>query len=224
MKTIIAGSKSIQSYDLVAETIQLSAFTVTEVFSGMRSGPDIFGYRWGVNAKIPVRCFKPDWEKLGKPAELIKCFEMAAYADALIIITDGTDHVAEYQHRIARSCTLKVYSRVVERPKTTIVDLGRVLSSPTDAETPPTSPLVTVASPSVAPAYPPSQLSGTLTNPPATPTVRLTARSIVPSAFLIDASRFPKGTSPQSPAVVVRSPSDQSPVSPAPSDRPPLGG
>lgn len=125
MKTIISGSRTIQSYTVVEQAIRESGFIITHVFSGMRTGPDVFGYRWAMTQKIPVRTFQPDWAKLGKPADLIKCFEMAAYAEALISVNDGADHVADYQEKIARSCGLRIFTFRVERPKITLADQGR---------------------------------------------------------------------------------------------------
>lgn len=113
---------------MVEEAIRSSTFNITQVFSGMRTGPDIFGYRWAVTQKIPLRVFKPEWDKLGKPADLIKCFEMAAYSDAAIVLTDGSDHVAEYQIRIAKACGCKLFVVRVERQQTTLADYGRVQS------------------------------------------------------------------------------------------------
>lgn len=102
MKTIIAGSRTIQSYQVVLDAINSAPFKdqITEVFSGMATGPDIFGFRWAMENKKPVRQFLPDWKKLGKPAGIIRNVEMATYADAAIIVWDGsstgTGHILKY--------------------------------------------------------------------------------------------------------------------------------
>lgn len=102
MNTIIAGSRTIQSYDLVLKAIQDSGFAprITTVLCGMASGPDILGYRWAMTQKIPVRQFVPEWSKYGKPAGIIRNAEMATYADAAIVLWDGrstgTAHLLKY--------------------------------------------------------------------------------------------------------------------------------
>lgn len=129
MKTIIGGSKTIQDYQTLINAIETSPFPITTVFCGLRPGPDCLGMRWAVTQKLPIRYFKPDWKLLGKPADLIKCFEMAAFAEALVCVTDGTDHVAEYQIRIAKACQCRLHVVKVERLKNTIQDYGRQIST-----------------------------------------------------------------------------------------------
>lgn len=106
MKTIIAGSRTIQSYQMVLDAINSSGFAdqITCVFSGMASGPDIFGYRWALERKIPIRQFKPDWDKLGKQAGFIRNAEMCTFADAIIAVWDGrsngTKHIIKYSSQM----------------------------------------------------------------------------------------------------------------------------
>lgn len=102
MKTIICGSRTIQSYDVFLRALNTAPFLdkITVVFSGMAAGPDVFGYRWAMERKLPVRQFYPDWNKLGKPAGLIRNMEMCTYADAIIAVWDGrstgTGHIIKY--------------------------------------------------------------------------------------------------------------------------------
>ena len=106
MKTIIAGSRTIQSYDAVLRALAACGFAdrITSVFSGMASGPDIFGYRWALERKLPVRPFFPDWKTHGKPAGIIRNMEMVTYADAMVVLWDtrstGTKHIIEYSKKM----------------------------------------------------------------------------------------------------------------------------
>jgi hypothetical protein len=112
MKTIIAGSRNIHDYDLVATHIRLSNFTITEVFCGKAGGVDMLGCRWARNQKpeIPVRFFAAEWDKHGKVAGYIRNFEMAAYADQLILVWDGTSPGSANMLKRARGCGLRTYA------------------------------------------------------------------------------------------------------------------
>lgn len=94
MKLIIAGSRTLQ-FDLT--TIQnlidsLIAMDehIDEVVSGACRGIDISGQNWADFQNIPVKKFKPDWNKLGKSAGPIRNKEMAEYSDALLLIHNGS--------------------------------------------------------------------------------------------------------------------------------------
>ncbi len=129
MKTIIAGSRTIQSYDLVRRAIEDSGFSdqITTVFSGMSSGPDIFGFRWATERKIPIRQFKPEWDKLGKQAGYIRNAEMCTFADAIIAVWDGrsngTAHIIKYS--LQMDPPLRRYVVNVGPQLQTLQDYGR---------------------------------------------------------------------------------------------------
>lgn len=89
MKVIIAGSRNIDDYKLVVDTIQASGYSVTEVVSGCAVGPDRLGERWARANNIPVKEMPADWMKHGESAGPRRNRDMAEYADAAIIIWDG---------------------------------------------------------------------------------------------------------------------------------------
>lgn len=105
MKLIIAGSRTFAFnwYDIDC-AIKLSRLpeVVTEVVCGMARGIDLAGKSWanedwkqdyptcGYNGPIAVREFPADWDKFGKGAGHIRNKQMADYADALLLIWDGS--------------------------------------------------------------------------------------------------------------------------------------
>ncbi len=89
MKVIVAGSRTVCDYTLVARAIETSGFVITEVVSGGAGGPDTLGEHWAAEHSITVARFIPDWGRLGKRAGPLRNHEMAVYADALIAIWDG---------------------------------------------------------------------------------------------------------------------------------------
>lgn len=89
VKVIIAGSRSIGSYEDVGRAIEKAPFEITEVVSGGAQGVDQLGKFWAYQAGIPSKQFNAHWSEHGKAAGPIRNREMAAYADALIAIWDG---------------------------------------------------------------------------------------------------------------------------------------
>lgn len=53
MKTIIAGCRWIENYDIVCEAIEASGFDITEVVSGRANGIDTLGENWAEANGIP---------------------------------------------------------------------------------------------------------------------------------------------------------------------------
>ncbi|NBO70785.1 DUF2493 domain-containing protein [bacterium] len=89
MKVIIAGSRTIEDYALVAQSMQRCGFEVTEVVCGMATGIDTLGYRWAQCYNKPIKQMPANWNRDGKAAGPIRNREMAKYADAAVIIWDG---------------------------------------------------------------------------------------------------------------------------------------
>jgi len=82
---------------ILHDALSATDFNITEVVCGMARGADKLGYDWAVSNKIPVKEFKPNWEKHGKRAGFLRNIEMADYADGLIALWDlkskGTEHM-----------------------------------------------------------------------------------------------------------------------------------
>ena len=90
MRTIIAGSRTINDDSLIVNAINESGFNITEVVCGEARGADTFGKNWAIANKIPVKSFPAEWNIHGKSAGYKRNIVMAEYADALIAITTGS--------------------------------------------------------------------------------------------------------------------------------------
>ena len=86
MKVIIAGSRTIQDFNVVKKAIEESKFEIKEVISGGARGVDTLAIRWAKENKIPYKVFPADWEKYGRSAGAIRNRQMAKRADAVIAI------------------------------------------------------------------------------------------------------------------------------------------
>lgn len=89
MKTIIAGGRTLTSYETVCVAMSDFGEEVTEVVSGCASGADKLGEQWAQMRRIPVKRFRADWDTHGKAAGPIRNRQMADYAEALVAIWDG---------------------------------------------------------------------------------------------------------------------------------------
>ena len=93
MRCVIAGSRSITSYDAVCEAIKESRYDITVVVSGGARGVDLLGERWAKERGIPIETHNAIWRRedgsYNPGAGLIRNTEMARVADAGIIVWDG---------------------------------------------------------------------------------------------------------------------------------------
>ena len=112
MKTIIAGSRTIQDYNAVEQAVKASGFEISEVVSGGAGGVDTQAIRYArMNAK-PGKIFFAQWivnERYDKGAGYKRNVEMADYAEALIAVWDGKSGGTKHMIDTATKKGLKVY-------------------------------------------------------------------------------------------------------------------
>ena len=89
MKTIIAGSRDFNDYDMLKEYINQSLFEITEVVCGGAKGVDDLGLKWAMDNNKNLKIFMADWKVYGKSAGPIRNKQMADYCDQAIIICNN---------------------------------------------------------------------------------------------------------------------------------------
>jgi hypothetical protein len=109
MKTIIAGSRNIEEFEDIMSAVDESGFDITEVVSGTAKGVDTLGEAWASFHSIPIKRFRPQWNKYGRGAGIVRNGQMARYADALIAIWDGKSPGTKNMIDKATKEGLKVY-------------------------------------------------------------------------------------------------------------------
>ena len=113
MRVIVAGSRDITDYRIVADAIAQSGFNVTEVVSGACPGVDGLGERWSTHALIRLARFPAEWSKHGRAAGPIRNAAMAEYADALVAVTNGSPGTEDMINKM-RALGKPVYVREVD--------------------------------------------------------------------------------------------------------------
>ncbi len=119
MRTIIAGSRSLDDLALVEQAVKLSGFVITEVVSGCAPGIDRRGEQWAKLNGIPLKRMPADWDGPQlKRAGHVRNLQMGDYAaepdeqgevGGLIAIYDGISSGTADMIDIARARRLKVY-------------------------------------------------------------------------------------------------------------------
>lgn len=102
MRVVIAGSRSIQNWELLKATIASSPFPVTEIVSGMAQGIDLLAVDYAVIYQIPWLERPAEWRRYGVSAGYIRNTHMLEESDALIAIWDGVSRGTAHSIREAK--------------------------------------------------------------------------------------------------------------------------
>ena len=113
MKTIIAGSRFINNYNLVKRAIQICGFRITEILSGCAQGVDQLGERWAKQNGIKISQYPALWNQYGNSAGHIRNEIMASNAEALLLIWSGESKGSANMLKQAYKYKLKVYQYLV---------------------------------------------------------------------------------------------------------------
>lgn len=114
MRVIIAGSRNINSMDILEKAIDLSGFSITEVISGGAQGVDTLGENWATDYGITFKRFPALWEDYGRSAGYKRNVVMAQNADALIALWNGSSKGTKHMIDIAKKQKLKVFVHEVK--------------------------------------------------------------------------------------------------------------
>ncbi len=87
MKIAVVGSRTFDNYELLC--LELDKLEVTEIISGGAAGADSLGEKYAVECEIPIKIFKPDWNRYGKKAGMIRNSDIVDNCDILIAFWNG---------------------------------------------------------------------------------------------------------------------------------------
>ena len=112
VKVIIAGSRTIKyPYYQVVKAVKESGLwkKITTVCSGTCYGIDHAGELWAEEHGRAIKRFPADWDTKGRKAGIIRNYQMATYADALIAVWDGKSRGTKNMIETAFRLDLQVY-------------------------------------------------------------------------------------------------------------------
>lgn len=112
MKTIVAGSRGFNNYDLLCNELndwnQFGA-EITEIVSGTAQGADKLGEQFAKEYHFPIKQFPANWQEFGKSAGYIRNKQMADYAEVLIAFWDGKSKGTKHMIDLANQNELIVH-------------------------------------------------------------------------------------------------------------------
>ena len=109
MKCVIAGSRSIKSYDLVYQAFTNCDWSskITEIVSGTAKGVDRLGEELASNLGLEVAKFPANWS-LGRGAGHIRNGDMAKYTDIAIVLiendSNGSKNMVKQMKKLNKPC------------------------------------------------------------------------------------------------------------------------
>lgn len=106
MKLLIAGSRSITSFDLspyIPDEVDL-------IITGGAKGIDTLVEAYAKERGIPTLTVKPCYERYGRAAPILRDEEMVDLADSVLVIWDGVSrgsrHTADYARKKGKPLTV----------------------------------------------------------------------------------------------------------------------
>jgi hypothetical protein len=115
MKLIIAGSRTIQvqPFEIHALLQHYGIDPITEIVSGTAKGIDQGGEAYAKEVGVKCTQFPADWDLHGKSAGAKRNMEMGRYADALLLIWDGSSPGSKMMKTIMENLDKPVFEAVI---------------------------------------------------------------------------------------------------------------
>jgi len=127
LKLIVAGSRTI-TFDAhtIGSLIRHFQLKPTEIVSGGASGIDQCAAQYArLHPYLKFMEFRADWDRHGKSAGPMRNAEMADYADALLLIWDGSSRGSASMRAEMLKRDKPIYEVVLKLTDNTIMPIGR---------------------------------------------------------------------------------------------------
>lgn len=110
---IIAGGRDFNSYEVLDESIKIKYPELCEcdnliVYCGTAKGADTIGEEWAKENEVKIKYFRPDWNRLGKRAGIVRNKEMLEKATHLLCFWDGVSKGSKNMIEISIKKGIKV--------------------------------------------------------------------------------------------------------------------
>ena len=106
-KVIVAGSRHFSDFELLVkkcDTLLRNKMSTHDVIivSGTANGADRLGEKYAELRKLTIRRFRPDWDKLGNMAGIVRNAQMLENADSAIVFWDGQSRGSQHMISITQ--------------------------------------------------------------------------------------------------------------------------
>ncbi|MEX0660500.1 MAG: DUF2493 domain-containing protein [Balneolaceae bacterium] len=110
-KLIIAGSRSFKNYETLCRVCDFYLQNKKEVLiiSGGARGADALGLRYAKENQLPVKIYKPNWQKYGRAGGIVRNLEMANNAHGLLAFWNGASSGTKNMLQQAQKKELKIH-------------------------------------------------------------------------------------------------------------------
>lgn len=105
MKTAIIGSRTFNDYAFLKSVCR--QYDITAVISGGAIGADSLGEQYAQEMNIPTTIFKPDWDKYGRRAGVIRNKDIIENADIVIAFWDGVSRGTGHSIKLSQKLNKK---------------------------------------------------------------------------------------------------------------------
>lgn len=111
MKLAVVGSRNFNDYGMMVYYVDMFNFQwkeITEIISGGAKGADSLAEKYASERNIPIKVFKPEWDKYGKSAGFKRNIKIIDECDALIAFWDGKSKGTKHSIDLAKKQHKKV--------------------------------------------------------------------------------------------------------------------
>ena len=110
------GSRTITDATILAEMLEPYAERVTQVISGGATGVDTLAREWAHRHGKPLQELRPDYQRHGAQAPLVRNRQIVTKADEVFILWDGSSSGTAHTKRTAEQLGKPVHERQVAAP------------------------------------------------------------------------------------------------------------
>lgn len=91
MSLAIVGSRDFEDFSLLCEKVNelRKEFKITHIISGGAKGADILAEKYAKEYNLSITILKPDWDKFGKKAGILRNKDIINLSDYIIAFWDG---------------------------------------------------------------------------------------------------------------------------------------
>lgn len=107
MKVAVIGSRNFSDYNKL-KTVLDEVSVITQIVSGGARGADTLAERYAKLHNIPTLIHKPEWNKYGKAAGMIRNKLIIEHADLVIAFWDGSSPGTKHSIKLCEKTNKKV--------------------------------------------------------------------------------------------------------------------